>query len=86
MEDALITGRPPPQDDPESDAEPLLRAERRDANGLIGAGLGIGAFGAATAAAFGAVCPVCIVATPLLVGAGAVKRMRVARRQRKASR
>jgi hypothetical protein len=63
-------------------AEPATRVEVREANNLIGAGVGIGAFGAATAAAFGAVCPVCVVATPLLIGAGVVKRVRAKRRQR----
>lgn len=70
--------------EPEPDTEPQALDERRDANGLIGTGLGIGAFGAATAAAFGAVCPVCVVATPLLVGAGVWKRIRLAQRERKA--
>ena len=53
----------------------------RDASSMIASGIGIGVLGAAAAAISGAVCPVCIVAVPALVGAGAYKCWR-ARRQR----
>ena len=45
-----------------------------DANTLIAGGLGIGAFGLIAAAIGGAVCPVCVVAAPALLGVGAYKR------------
>ena len=45
-----------------------------DANTLIAGGLGIGAFGLISAAIGGAVCPVCVVAAPALLGVGAYKR------------
>jgi hypothetical protein len=45
-----------------------------DANTLIAGGLGIGAFGLISAAIGGAVCPICVVAAPALLGVGAYKR------------
>jgi hypothetical protein len=54
--------------------------ERREANHYLAAGLGIGAFGAASALLVGAVCPVCVVAAPALVAAGAYKRIRARKR------
>lgn len=36
--------------------------------------MGIGAFGAAGALLLGAVCPICVVAAPALIGAGVYKR------------
>lgn len=59
---------------------PELADQVRDANSMIASGIGIGVLGAAAAAISGAVCPLCIVAVPALVGAGAYKRWR-ARRQ-----
>ena len=56
----------------------------RDANAIIASGIGIGVLGAATAALSGAACPVCIVAVPALVGAGAYKRWRASRQRRTA--
>lgn len=53
------------------------RAEiRREANEHLAMGGAIGAIGVASAALFGAVCPVCIVATPALLGLGAYKRFK----------
>lgn len=63
-------------------ADPL-EDERRDANTTLGAGLGIGAFGLASAALLGATCPVCVVAAPALIGYGALKRVRCARAARR---
>jgi hypothetical protein len=51
-----------------------------DANTLILGGLGIGAFGVISAAIGGAVCPVCVVAAPALLGIGAYKRWKAAKR------
>jgi hypothetical protein len=39
-------------------------------------GLGIGAVGALSAAAFGAVCPVCVVAAPALLAMGVAKHVK----------
>ena len=50
------------------------KATTADANTLIVGGLGIGAFGIISAAIGGAVCPVCVVAAPALLGFGAYKR------------
>ena len=51
-----------------------------DANTLILGGLGIGAFGVISAAIGGAVCPVCVVAAPALLGVGAYQRWKAKRR------
>ena len=45
-----------------------------EANTCLGAGVGVGALGALGAAA-GAVCPLCVVFTPLLLGAGVVRKI-----------
>jgi len=55
------------------------RAERRArANEMIGMGAGIGAFGLASLATLGAVCPVCVVAAPALLGVGLYRRAKAA--------
>ena len=41
---------------------------RKEGNQLLGLGLGVGAWGAASGVLLGAVCPVCVVAAPALVG------------------
>jgi flagellar motor component MotA len=46
-------------------------------------GLSVGAIGLA-GAALGAVCPLCVVATPALLGAGAVQKLRAALLSRRA--
>lgn len=53
--------------------------ERRDAHALILSGAGIGVFGAVAAAIGGAVCPVCVVAAPALVGLGVYRRWQARR-------
>ena len=55
-----------------------------NANGLLAAGASAGAIGTAGALITGAVCPLCIIATPVLVGAGLVKRMKLNRKQKTA--
>ena len=60
--------------DPASDARAIGEL-RADARGYLGAGLGLGAFGVASGVLLGAVCPVCIVATPLLLGTGVYKQL-----------
>jgi hypothetical protein len=61
------------------------RAEKNpkmtDANSLILGGLGIGAFGLISAAIGGAVCPVCVVAAPALLGVGAYQRWKASTRR-----
>ena len=57
--------------------ETVRASQRADqsAGDLLKIGLGVGAIGLA-GAALGAVCPVCVVATPALLGAGAVQKLR----------
>ncbi len=60
-----------------NDSKPADTARRANASGteLLTLGLGIGALGVA-GAAIGAVCPLCVVATPALLGLGAVQKVR----------
>jgi hypothetical protein len=67
-----------PRDDNENDKE--SEPTKAEANTLILGGLGIGAFGVISAAIGSAVCPVCVVAAPALLGAGAYKRWKARRR------
>ncbi len=53
---------------------------KKEGNFCIGTGIGVAALGVAGATLLGAVCPVCIVATPLLIGAGVVQRIRASYR------
>jgi hypothetical protein len=55
---------------------PRTEASHQEANTLIAAGLGIGAFGAASLALLGATCPLCVIAAPALVSLGVFKRLR----------
>lgn len=57
-------------------------SDRAEADRLLAAGAGIGAIGLASAIVGAAVCPVCVVAAPALLGAGAYKRWRARRRAR----
>ncbi len=52
---------------------------RKEGNQLLGFGLGVGAWGAATGVLLGSVCPLCLVAGPALLGAGLVRRWQAAR-------
>ena len=56
-------------------------AARKEANGTIAMGLGIGAFGAASLALVGATCPLCVVAAPALVSWGLYKRLRAGKKK-----
>ncbi len=47
---------------------------RKEGNLCIGAGAGVGALGIASAVAVGAVCPLCYVVPPALIGIGAFRR------------
>lgn len=61
----------------DTNAKSTCEAELRDANACMAIGVGVGALGAGAAALAGAVCPLCIVIAPALVGAGALKRYRL---------
>ena len=65
--------------DVEHDAE---KAEKREANACIGLGLGVGAVGVGGALLSAAVCPICVVVAPGLLGAGVIKRIRIGKRRR----
>ena len=73
----------PPETTP-TDGQPrgphAARTLRSQGNELLAMGLGIGTFGVASAVLIGSVCPVCIVATPALLGAGAFRRWQARRR------
>jgi hypothetical protein len=75
-----------PTRDLESKAEtPSTSDERVEANTALGTGLGIGAFGVASATLIGSVCPLCVVAAPALIGYGVYKRVQCARAERNAA-
>jgi hypothetical protein len=59
---------------------------RYEANAAIGTGLGIGAFGAASAVLLGATCPMCVIASPALIGYGLYKRAKLSRAEAAAKR
>jgi hypothetical protein len=50
------------------------KPKRRESTELLVAGLGIGTLGAVSAIVGAAVCPICVVATPALLGVGLYKR------------
>lgn len=62
-------------------AETPQEVEDRDATTMIASGVGIGVIGALSAAIGAAACPVCVVAAPALVGFGAYRKWRAARRR-----
>lgn len=62
-------------DETERDRE----AEAKEGTRLILSGVGLGAFGAISAVALGATCPLCVVGAPALVGWGAYRRWQARR-------
>lgn len=56
------------------------KADSDDANAMLLGGAAIAAIGVVGAVASGAVCPVCIVAVPVLVGIGVARKVRARRR------
>ncbi len=58
-----------------------ISESRINANSLLVTGASAGATGAAGALITGAVCPSCIIATPVLLGVGLLKRMKLNREQ-----
>jgi hypothetical protein len=57
--------------------------QRKEANSFIATGVGVAAIGAVSAVIGGAICPMCVVAAPALLGVGAVQRIRLALAERK---
>lgn len=49
-------------------------SEKKDAEVCMALGAGVGLLGAASAAMVGAVCPLCVIVAPGLIGYGAIKR------------
>lgn len=62
-----------------SRAEPSGQTSHDESNSFFVAALSVGVIGAVSALVGGALCPVCVVAAPALVGAGAYKRWRAKR-------
>ena len=62
---------------PSGDVDSSQQEEKRDAGAMLMTGAAIGVLGLVSAAIGGAVCPVCVVAAPALLGIGAYKRWRV---------
>lgn len=50
--------------------------QKKEGEGHIKFGVGVGAFGAASLAVLGATCPLCFFVAPAMVGIGALKRRR----------
>lgn len=88
MSDTSATGGPPNGQAEEPSKGELLRSSAKASQSgteLLLTGLGVGAMGLA-GAALGAVCPLCVVATPALLSAGAVQKLRAKWLERKAAR
>jgi hypothetical protein len=64
------------------DAADPAREQKQEANQLLVGGAAIGAMGIAGTALLGATCPVCWIAAPTLLGAGAIKHWRCRRAER----
>jgi hypothetical protein len=60
-------------------SDPKWNTQRREANTCIALGAGVGALGAAGVMLSGAVCTACVVVAPGLVAIGALKRWRIAK-------
>ena len=61
-------------------------SDKKDANTCIALGAGVGILGTASAALAGAVCPICLVVAPGLVGYGAYKRWKSVGKSKKSVR
>ncbi|MBI2393888.1 MAG: hypothetical protein HYV09_30230 [Deltaproteobacteria bacterium] len=57
--------------------------ERDDGRDLLGAGVAVGAIGVLGAITGAALCPVCVIATPALLGYGAYKNIKARRARRR---
>ncbi len=58
------------------------QAQKKEGEGHIKFGAGVGIFGAASLAVIGATCPLCFFVAPAMVGVGIVKRERAKRAMR----
>ncbi len=67
-------------------SEESIKKNKREANTCMALGVGVGALGTASAALAGAVCPLCIVIAPGLVGYGAYKRWMASKNSAKVER
>lgn len=66
------------EEKPTKTEEPISdEKELKDANTTIALGAGVGALGTSTALITGAVCPVCYVVVPALLGMGMYKRHQI---------
>jgi|GEM_PF-1666220 len=72
--------RPTVRADGPTGDDDAARQLREQARSLFATALGVSMVGVLSAAIGGALCPVCVVAAPLLAGAGAYKRWLSARR------
>lgn len=61
----------------EKNEEDTFKEEIRDANSCMAIGVGVGAAGAGAAVLVGALCPLCVIVAPALIGIGALKRCRL---------
>lgn len=68
-----------PEAEPIEDRREASEREKKAANEFLAMGLSVGAVGAAGAVLLGATCPLCVVATPALLGVGLLRRARAAR-------
>lgn len=57
------------------------KEDNNEANAMLAGGATVAAIGIAGAIVSGAVCPVCVVAAPVLLGIGAARKIRAARRR-----
>jgi hypothetical protein len=60
--------------------EQKKKEDDREANAMLAGGATIAAIGIAGAVA-GAMCPICVVAAPVLIGIGVTRKIRAARRR-----
>lgn len=67
----------PPIAGDEEDQAREADAAKREANTCMALGAGVGALGTAAAVAGGALCPLCVVVAPGLIGIGAYKRWKL---------
>ena len=61
----------------EEKTEEKKQEELQEANTCVALGAGVGALGLGSALLVGAVCPLCVVVSPALIGLGLVKRLRL---------
>ena len=70
-------------EDSQSEHQADANSEKAEANTCIALGAGVGVLGACAAMAAGALCPICVVVAPGLIGAGLIKRWKMQKNERK---